>query len=143
MSSSPRGRGGGSNNPPRRGGSSTPPAASQPPVDRNYIRHQLQVLAWIRVGLGAVAGMLAGFLPFAPYGTFNSNSYAEIYFAVFIYVGSYYLAKYVLDIPLPHKDRNKLITQGIGGYIMMFLFFWILYATYCYGVSGTCPHILL
>lgn len=142
MSSSPRGGGGSSNN-PRRGGSSIPPAGSRPHVDRNYIRHQLQILAWIRVGLGALAGFLAGYLPFAQYGTFSTNSYAEAYFAVFIYIGSYYLAKYGMQIPLPYKDRNKLITQGIGGFIMMFLFLWILYTTYCYSVGGACPHILL
>lgn len=140
MSSNPRSGGSSS---PKRGGPGLPPVKSEPPVDRNFLRHRLQILAWIRVGLGALAGFVAGYLPFAPYGIFNPNNYADIYLAVFIYIGSYYLAKYGLRIPLPYKDRNKLITQGIGGFIMMFLFFWILYTTYCYSISSACPHIVL
>ncbi len=139
MSSNPKGGGG-----PRRGDTNVPPG-SQPPVDRAILRHQLQILAWIRVGLGALSGLVAGLLPFTAYpvSQFNSNSYAGIYFAVFIYIGSYYLAKYGLAIHLPYKDRNKLITQGIGGFIMMFIFIWILYATYCTAFGGSCPHFQL
>lgn len=110
-------------------------------MDRNYLRHQLQLLAWVRVGMGAVAGMLAGIIQFGPPGAFNDNSYFNIYFAIFIYIGSYYFAKHVMAIPLPPKDKNKFFTQGVGGFIMMFLFFWILYSTYCFSVSGTCPSI--
>jgi hypothetical protein len=139
MSSSPKG-GGGS---PKRGGTGTPPSA-EPPIDRAFIRHQLGILAWIRVGLGALSGFLAGFLPFGNPGVlYSTNSYADIYFAVFIYIASYYLAKYGLRIRLPYKDRNKLITQGIGGFIMIFLFIWILYSTFCFSVSGACPHMQL
>lgn len=108
------------------------------PADPSVLRRKLQLLAWIRVGLGAVSGLLAGLLPFGPVNgvTFNQNAYADIYIAVFIYVGSYYLAKYGLKVPLPYKDRNKMILQGIGGFVMMFLFFWILYTTLC--AVGSC-----
>jgi hypothetical protein len=139
MSSNPRGGGG-----PRRGEAKAPPG-SERPVDRAFLRHQLQILAWIRMGLGALSGLIAGLLPFnANTGvSFNSNSYADIYLAVFIYIGSYYLAKYGLQIHLPYKDRNKMITQGIGGFIMMFVFVWILYSTYCFSVHGSCPSFVL
>ncbi len=140
MSSSPKGGGAG----PGRGDPGAP-TGQEPPVDRAFLRHQLQILAWIRVGLGALAGFVAGYLPFTSYQSlqFNSNSYAGIYFAVFIYIGSYYLAKYGLQLRMPYKDRNKLITQGIGGFIMMFLFIWILYVTFCFSMNGSCPHFQL
>jgi hypothetical protein len=140
MSSSPKGGGG-----PKRGGTG-PPATPEPPVDRAFLRHQLQLLAWIRVGLGALSGFIAGYLPFeANYGKlpFSTNAYADVYFAVFMYIASYYLAKYGLQIHMPYKDRNKLITQGIGGFIMMFLFVWILYSTFCFSVNMACPHFTL
>ena len=139
MSTNPRGGGG-----PRRGDPKLPPSP-EPPVDRAYIRHQLQILAWIRVGLGALSGFIAGILPFNPTVglTFNSNSYASIYLAVFFYIASYYFAKYGLGIHLPYKDRNKLITQGIGGFIMMFLFVWLLYSTFCFSVNYACPNFVL
>jgi hypothetical protein len=139
MSKSQRGGGGGGG--PKRGDSSIPPTGTEPPVDREFLRHQLQILAWIRVGLGALSGFLAGILPFGANPgqyPFSVNSYAGIYIAVFIFIASYYLAKYGMGIHLPHKDRNKLVTQGIGGFIMMFLFIWILYSTYCYSVHNAC-----
>ena len=116
---------------------------SELPADPSVLRRKLQLLAWTRVGLGALAGLLAGILPFATPSatTFNSNSYADVYIAVFVYVASYYFAKYSMKIPLPYKDRNKLITQGIGGFIMLFLFTWILYNTLC-ATSGCFTLIL-
>jgi hypothetical protein len=139
MSSSPKGGGG-----PRRGDSSVPPPGSEPPVDRAFLRHQLQILAWIRVGLGALAGFIAGLLPFSQPGiSYNFNSYADVYLAVGFYIVSYYLAKYGMGIHLPYKDRNKLITQGLGGFVMMFLFVWFLYSTYCFSVQFHCPSFFL
>ncbi len=140
MSTNPKGGGG-----PRHGDPNAPPPGSEPPFDRAFVRHQLQILAWIRVGLGALSGFIAGILPFNtnPGLSFSSNSYADIYIAVFIYIPSYYLAKYGMGIHLPYKDRNKLITQGIGGFIMMFLFIWFLYSTYCFSVHYSCPSFVL
>lgn len=114
----------------------------QPPLDPKLLRYKLQMLAWIRVGLGIASGLLSGMLgTYYSVGqtiTFNPNSYTGLYVAFFVYVGSYYLGKYGLGIVLPQKDKNKLITQGIGGFIMMFLFFWILYNTYCFSTGGAC-----
>lgn len=92
------------------------------------------MLAWIRVGLGAAAGIasgLAGFVGLNPPIT-NPNTYYGFYVAFFVYIASYYLAKYPLGLGIMQKDRTKMVTQGIGSYIMMFLFFWILYNTVLY-----------
>jgi hypothetical protein len=108
------------------------------PLDPKLLRYKLQMLAWIRVGLGILSGVLAATLGsyYIVESTgkvaFDPNSYVGLYVPVFIYIASYYLGKYGLGIVLPQKDKNKLITQGIGGFIMMFLFFWILYNTLCY-----------
>ena len=115
------------------------------PIDPKFLRQRLSLLAWFRVGLGALAGVLSGILglitvnfdPSHPQP--NQNAYYGIYVAILIYVLSYYIAKYWLLTGLPAKDKNKLITQGIGSYIMMFIFIWILYNTSCY-IYG-CFHI--
>jgi hypothetical protein len=118
------------------------PADSIQPMDPKLLRSKLQRLAWIRVGLGALAGLISGVLglitipdPSQNYLNFNPNAYVGIYLAIFVYILSYYLAKYGMGIVLPEKSKNKLITQGIGGYFMMFLFFWILYNTLCFSAS--------
>jgi hypothetical protein len=113
-------------------------------IDPKLLRYKLQMLAWIRVGLGIAAGVFSGFLG-PSYSvvvntgqvTFDPYSYVGLYVAFMVYIGSYYLGKYGLGIVLPQKDKNKLIMQGIGGYFMMFLFFWILYNTLCF--SYGCP----
>ncbi len=108
------------------------------PLDPKLLRYKLQMLAWIRVGLGILSGVLAATLGsyFIVENTgkvaFDPNSYVGLYVPVAVYIVSYYIGKNGLGIVLPQKDKNKLITQGIGGFIMMFLFFWILYNTYCY-----------
>jgi hypothetical protein len=115
------------------------------PLDPKLLRYRLQMLAWIRVGLGIAAGVLSGTLGTYYVNsnpiTFNPNSYVGLYIGILVYIGSYYLGKYRLGIVLPQKDKNKLITQGIGGYIMMFLFFWILYNTLCFSVGCFSFHL--
>lgn len=97
-------------------------------------RSRLALLAWLRVGFGALSGLIAGVLQFVTTTpeTVNSNAYYGIYIAVIVYIASYYLARNVLVKGIATKDRNKLFTQGIGSFIMMFLFVWIMYNTYNY-----------
>jgi hypothetical protein len=101
-------------------------------MDPKLYRHKLNIMAWLRVGLGGLSGFIAGMLGFLtidPTAPFNPNNYAGAYVAVIIYVASYYLAKYNVLKGIDPKNKNKLITQGIGSFIMMFLFVWILYNT--------------
>ena len=89
--------------------------------------------------MGALAGAGAGFLNFlslAGNNAVNPNAYYGATVAIFAYIISYYLAKRILDINLARSDRNKAITQGMGSFIMLFLFVWIIYNTLC--VTGYC-----
>ncbi len=113
-----------------------PEEVPQQQLDPAVLRYKLQMLAWIRLGLGAISGVLAGVLGLvtttSDFPNFNPNAYVGLYLAFFVYIGTYYLAKYGMGIVLPKKDKNKLITQGIGMFVMWFLLFWILYNTYCF-----------
>jgi len=53
-----------------------------------------------------------------------------ILLAVGIYLASYYFARYGIHLNVQPQERNKLATAGLGSYIMLFLFSWILYNTY-------------
>ncbi len=102
-------------------------------MDPRVYRQKLGRMAWIRVGLGALAGLvsgLMGFLTLDPASP-NHNAYYGFYIAALVYVLSYYLAKYIILKGIDPKNKNKLVTQGIGSYIMVFLFVWILYNTTC------------
>jgi hypothetical protein len=122
--------------------SSRPPDKVSPgsqPVDTKFLKQRLSLLHWIRVGLGGLSGLLAGVLGFLTTNPLNpsSNAYYGLYIAAIVYILSYYLARYFIVRDIPQRDRNKLFTQGIGSFVMMFLFVWILYNTNC-AMGGPC-----
>ena len=100
------------------------------------------MLAWLRVGFGALAGVIAGIAGFvtpvsvaAGLATANQNAYYGFYVAIIVFLGSYYLAKYRILKGIAPKDKNRLITQGIGSFIIMFIFTWILINTLHYCIA--------
>jgi hypothetical protein len=102
-------------------------------MDPKVYKHRLAILAWGRMGLGVIAGVLSGSMGFisSPIGL-NENAYYGAYLGVLFYFLSYYWAKYSVLKGIDPKNKNKLITQGIGTFIMIFLFTWIVYNTGVY-----------
>ncbi len=81
---------------------------------------------WLRIGFAVIAGLLAGGLDFL---TFNENAANGIGIGFLLYIVSYVVARSRYGRMIPPSDKKKLLTNGIGGYIFMFLFIWILYNT--------------
>jgi hypothetical protein len=113
-------------------------------MDPSLQRKRLGQLYWIRIGIAALGGFLAGIVglvtPVAPPASdiwtqlknniANPNAYDGLYIAFFLYLLTYYIARTYTLKGIAPKDKNRLITQGIGSYIMMFIFTWILFNTY-------------
>jgi len=114
-------------------------------MDPSLQRKMLGRFYWIRVGLAALGGFLAGLVGLVtPLATSNSttlwnnlkenianpNAYYGAYIAIFIFLLTYYIGKYSILKGINPKDKNRLITQGIGSYVMMFIFTWIVVNTY-------------
>jgi len=127
---------------------------SAPSLDPSVQRQRLGQLAWYRVGFGALGGILSGVLglvtPITNSATVaeslknniaNPNAYYGIYVAIVIYFVSYYFAKYTILKGIAPKDKNRLLTQGVGTYIMMFIFAWILFNTYNYCILFSACHV--
>lgn len=110
---------------------SSNPASPVPPIDPKMWRHQLNVLSWIRIGLGVLAGFLASALGFVTIGTTltSEKPYYGLYVAAIIYIASYYIARQFILTNIDPKNKNKLFTQGLFSYVMMFLFVWIVFNT--------------
>jgi hypothetical protein len=83
----------------------------------------LDKLFWIRVGLAAIGGIVATFL-FEPIEG-EERRWVSIGFMIIIFIISAIIGK-GLKIGLPPSDRKKLITTGIGSYVFIYLFMWIL-----------------
>lgn len=83
-------------------------------------------LYWLRIGFGAVGGAFAYYVSLLDL----QNALMDgITVAIGFFLVSYYLARYAMYRKLGREYFTKFYTTGIGGYIMIFLFTWILLFT--------------
>ena len=121
--------------------SSPKPPPSDPPVseaERSEKDRQLSKLFWVRVALAVIAGTVATFAFEEIEG--EDRRWASIGFMIVVFLGSIVYAK-SMRMQLPSSDRKKIVTQGIGSYVFMYLFVWILTYTLVNsgGASGGIP----
>ena len=93
---------------------------------------KLDKLFWLRVGFAVIAGTLATFIFEDIQG--EERRWASIVFMIIIFIITIFIAK-SMKMQLPSSDRKKIVTQGIGSYIFLYLFVWIL--TYTIVHAGT------
>ena len=93
---------------------------------------KLDKLFYMRVGFAVIAGTLATFLFENIQG--EERRWASIVFMIIVFIVTVFIAK-SMNMQLPSSDRKKIITQGIGSYIFLYLFVWIL--TYTIAHAGT------
>jgi len=84
---------------------------------------KLNKLFWLRVGCAVLAGTLATFLFEDIQG--EERRWASIVFMIMVFIVTIFIAK-SMNMQLPSSDRKKIVTQGIGSYIFLYLFVWIL-----------------
>jgi cell division protein FtsW (lipid II flippase) len=84
---------------------------------------KLDKLFWMRVGFAVIGGILATFLFEDIEG--EERRWASIIFMIVIFIVTIFIAK-GMKMQLPSSDRKKIVTQGIGSYIFIYLFVWIL-----------------
>jgi len=82
-------------------------------------------LYWLRVGCAVAAGVLAEVLLRFPGFDWSIG----ITVGLLIYLLTYYLAKYVWYRKIEPSKLGKLYSTGIGSYVMLFLFTWMLLTT--------------
>ncbi|MEM2160818.1 MAG: hypothetical protein QXN55_07695 [Candidatus Nitrosotenuis sp.] len=97
------------------------PSDSQDELDRR--KKLLDKLFWIRIGMAAIGGIIATFLFESIEG--EERRWASIGFMIIVFIASAVIGK-GMRIGLPPSDRKKLVTTGMGTYIFLYLFMWIL-----------------
>ena len=95
---------------------------------------KLDKLFYLRVGFAVIAGTLATFLFEDIQG--EERRWASILFMIIVFILTIFIAK-SMKMQLPSSDRKKIVTQGIGSYIFLYLFIWIL--TYTIVHASTVP----
>ncbi|MDE1852920.1 MAG: hypothetical protein KGI38_04125 [Thaumarchaeota archaeon] len=83
-------------------------------------------LYWLRIGLGALAGVATEGTQLL-YGGFDWSIGVSI--GIGVYLVSYYAAWFTWYRGLPKEQQGKIYTTGIGGFAMVFLFTWMLFFT--------------
>jgi len=101
----------------------TPPTDSSTNQAENVEQNRkLNTLFWLRVGLAILAGIAATFIFENIQG--EERRWASIGFMIIIFAGTLVVAK-SMKMQLPRSDRKKFVTQGMGSYVFLYLFTWI------------------
>lgn len=102
---------------------SKPPSKSSetPPVPIEY-KKKLNKLFWMRISLAIIAGIAATFLFESIEG--EERRWTSIGFMIILFMITIGVAK-GMRMQLPSSDRKKLVTQGLGSYVFLYLFMWI------------------
>ena len=112
-----------------------PPTGSSTNQAENVEQNRkLNTLFWLRVGLAIMAGTAATFIFEDIQG--EERRWASIGFMIIIFAATLVVAK-SMKMQLPRSDRKKFVTQGIGSYIFLYLFTWIV--TYTLVHAGRIP----
>ena len=91
-------------------------------AERDEKDRKLNKLFWMRVVLAVIAGTAATFIFEDIEG--EDRRWSSIGFMIIVFFGTIIVAK-GMKMQLPRSDRKKLVTQGIGSYIFLYLFTWI------------------
>lgn len=98
------------------------------------IKKGLDMIFWLRVGLGVLAGTLSAILGSSMQHA-HDRGFIGLGMVILLFIVSYGIAK-ALRVPILPSDKRKLITTGYGSYFLMFLFSWILVNTLIHADVG-------
>ena len=100
----------------------TQPVVSE--EQKNIIKKLTDKLFWLRIGFALIGGAIATFL-FEGIEDSEEHRWSSITFMIVLFIVTCFIAK-GMKINFPRKDRKKLVTTGIGSYIFLYLFAWIM-----------------
>ena len=87
---------------------------------------KLNRLFWMRIALAVIVGGSATFIFEDIEG--EDRRWASIGLMIVVFGGTIIVAK-SMNMQLPPSDRKKTVTQGIGSYVFLYLFSWIMVYT--------------
>ena len=90
----------------------------------NITKQRTNKLFWMRVVFAVIGGIAATFL-FDGIEDSEEHRWTSIIFMISLFLVTCFLAK-VMKINFPRSDRKKIVTTGIGSFIFMYLFSWIM-----------------
>ena len=101
---------------------SAPSVSSQEEI---LTKKRTNVLFWMRIAFALIGGAIATFA-FDSKEDSEEKRWTSIIFMIVLFVATCVIAKYGIKTNFSRADRKKLVTTGIGSYIFLYLFAWIL-----------------
>ena len=101
---------------------STDPVVSD--EQQSIIKKHTNKLFWMRFVFALIGGAAAEFL-FDGIADSEEKRWLSIIFMIVLFVVTCFIAK-GMKISFPKSDRKKLVTTGIGSYVFLYLFAWIM-----------------
>jgi len=98
----------------------TDPVSSE--YDESRTKYMINVLFWLRIVLAVLGGIVATFIFDSIEG--EDRRWASISFMIILFIVSIGIAK-SMKMQLPRSNRKKLVTTGIGSFVFLYLFSWI------------------
>ncbi len=93
-------------------------------VETKNIKKKDTKLFWLRVGFAIMGGIAATFL-FEGIEHDEEHRWTSIIFMIILFLVTCVIAK-GMKIKYPRSDRKKIVTTGIGSFIFLYLFAWIM-----------------
>ena len=101
-----------------------PPEPAVSEEQQSITKKRTDKLFWLRIAIAIIAGASATFL-FEGIEDDEEHRWSSIAYMIVIFIITCFIAK-GMKINFPKSDRKKLVTTGIGSYIFMYLFSWIM-----------------
>ena len=101
---------------------STDPVVSD--EQQSLTKKRTDILFWMRFAFALIGGVIATFA-FDEIADMEEKRWSSIIFMIVLFIVTCFIAK-GMKINFPKSDRKKLVTTGIGSYIFLYLFAWIM-----------------
>ena len=97
------------------------------PAQEEVVKKRANKLFWLRIGFALIGGTMATFL-FEGIEHDEQHRWTSIGFMIILFLVTCFIAK-GMKISFPKSDRKKIVTTGIGSFIFLYLFAWIMSIT--------------
>ena len=101
-----------------------PPTPVISEEQQNITKKRTDMLFWMRFCFAIIGGAIATFL-FEEIDGDEERRWTSIIFMIVLFIITCFIAK-GMKINFPKADRKKLVTTGMGSFIFLYLFAWIM-----------------
>ena len=101
-----------------------PPTPVISEEQQNITKKRTNMLFWMRFGFAIIGGAIATFL-FEEIDGNEERRWSSIIFMIVLFIFTCFIAK-GMKINFPKADRKKLVTTGMGSFVFLYLFAWIM-----------------